>query len=107
MCMRSGHCSSSKLFEGTDMTDHQHETPAAAAPAANETLSTARRTIKILDRAVFSTRWILYPINVGLFAALIVYVYKFLCDDYHLIFGSGAMNGEEIMVAMVGLVDIA
>ncbi len=87
------------------MTDHHQETP--ATPAANETLSTARRAIKVLDKAVFSTRWILYPINVGLFAALIVYVYKFLCDDYHLIFGSGAMNGEEIMVAMVGLVDIA
>lgn len=89
------------------MTDNHHETPAAAPTPAKETLTPARRAVKILDRAVFSTRWILYPINMGLFAALVVYVYKFLCDDYHLIFSSGALNGEQTMVAMVGLVDIA
>src|SRR4051812_28926517 len=85
------------------MTDHHQEAP----PAAKEVLSTARRAIKLLDTAIFSTRWILYPINVGLFCALIVYVAKFLTDDYSLIMHSTSLNGEEIMVAMVGLVDIA
>jgi len=90
-------------FEGTDMTDHHQEAP----PAAKEVLSTARRAIKILDTAIFSTRWILYPINVGLFCALIVYAVRFLVDDYHLISNAASLNGEQVMVMMVGLVDVA
>jgi len=85
------------------MTDHHHEAP----PPVKAVLSRTRRTLKILDMAIFETRWILYPINVGLFAALIIYVVKFLTDDYNLIAHATSLSGEEIMVAMVGLVDIA
>lgn len=86
------------------MSDHHHEAPQAAV---KEALTTTRRAIGLLDTAIFSTRWILYPINVGLFCALIVYVVKFMVDDYHLIVQSATLSGEQIMVAMVGLVDIA
>jgi uncharacterized protein (TIGR00645 family) len=86
------------------MADHHHETPPTPAKA---TLSRARRAIGILDTAIFSTRWILYPINFGLFCALVVYVFKFMSDDYTLIVHSAALSGEQIMVALVGLVDIA
>lgn len=91
-------------LEGTYMADHHQDAPPANA---QECVSTARRCISILDRAIFSTRWILYPINVGLFCALIVYVAKFIGDDYALIMNSSKLTGEEIMVALVGLVDIA
>ncbi len=87
------------------MTDHHEAPPAKEAPAGK--LSTTRRTIKILDMAIFETRWILYPINLGLFAALAVYVYRFLTEAYVLGMHAMSMNNEEMMVGLVGLVDVA
>lgn len=81
------------------MSDHS-EAPKAEA-------SKSRRTVVALDTAIFSARWILYPINVGLFGALIVYVIKFIIEDYSLMVHSASFSAEQIMVAMLGLVDIA
>jgi uncharacterized protein (TIGR00645 family) len=75
------------------------------APKTEE--STSRRAVVGLDTAIFSTRWILYPINVGLFLALTVYVAKFIIEDFSLIGHALSFTTEEIMVALLGLVDIA
>ena len=85
------------------MTDH-HEAPKAIAQQA---ITSTRRVLNALDTAIFSARWILYPINVGLFSALCVYGVKFMVEDYHLMSNAQSFDTEQIMVAMLGLVDIA
>ena len=59
-----------------------------------------------LGTFLFSTRWLLYPMNLGLAVAGMVYCLKFLMDDYHLITHSMSMETEEIMLSLLGLVDM-
>lgn len=54
---------------------------------------------------MFSIRWILFPINVGLVAALCLYVVAFVYNDYHFIRHEFTFNMESIMVMLLGLVD--
>jgi uncharacterized protein (TIGR00645 family) len=86
-------------FEGTYMTDHNRTPP--------PTTSASRRAMLILDTAIFSARWMIYPINVGLFLALTVYVYKFIAEVFTLMTHAAIFTSEEIMVSMLGLVDTA
>jgi uncharacterized protein (TIGR00645 family) len=59
---------------------------------------------KGLGHVIFTSRWLLYPINIGLLAMLTVYVGTFLYDDYHFI-RSFEPNLESLMVMMLGFVD--
>ena len=43
---------------------------------------TARIT-KAAGNVIFAVRWVLYPVNLALVAALCVYVVAFLYNDYH------------------------
>lgn len=63
---------------------------------------------------IFSVRWMLYPINVGLIFALTIYVLQFLHDDFTFVYQvldlwrRGVMPeniSENTMVAMLGFVD--
>lgn len=64
---------------------------------------------KIAGDAVFTVRWILYPINVGLVLILTLYVMAFLRNDGQFMYGmfSGAQpwDMENLMVVMLGFVD--
>lgn len=63
--------------------------------------------LKTAEGFLFGSRWLLYPINAGLVLALIVYVYEFLIEDYELIAHASGLKAEEVMVMLLGLVDIA
>lgn len=90
------------------MTDHHHEASAPSRVTGKSSFaSNTRRIVGVLDSAIFTSRWVLYPINVGLFAALVLYVYKFICEDVELFVHAQSFDGEQIMVALLGLVDIA
>lgn len=65
------------------------------------------RLIKSLDWAIFESRWFLYPINLGLILALVIYVIKFIVEDFFLLMHSPSLTTEEIMIAVLGLIDIA
>src|SRR6185369_7769570 len=59
---------------------------------------------RLLDKFIFAARWMLYPINLGLLAALTVYIIHFLHDDYVFIVSSKG-DLETLMVAILGFVD--
>ncbi|HMY02297.1 MAG TPA: hypothetical protein PKA48_03045, partial [Candidatus Obscuribacter sp.] len=40
---------------------------------------------KLLDRMIFETRWVLYPMNAGLMVALTIYLLKFLYQVFILL----------------------
>lgn len=65
------------------------------------------RTVSQLDSLMFASRWFLYPINFGLILALVIYVGKFGFELYSLIIDSPKLDTEQLMVAFLGLVDIA
>jgi uncharacterized protein (TIGR00645 family) len=59
-----------------------------------------------LSSCMLSSRWLLFPINAGLIAALVMYIVAFLKNDYHFIM-SGHADMEHLMVSLLGLVDAA
>ena len=58
------------------------------------------------ETIIFDSRWILYPMTIGLIVVLAVYCIKFTSEAYLLITGSFHMEAEQIMVALLGLVDM-
>jgi uncharacterized protein (TIGR00645 family) len=54
---------------------------------------------------IFCSRWLIYPINIGLVMALALYIVRFLVDDYHFFLNSHHLDLEAIMVTILGLVD--
>jgi uncharacterized protein (TIGR00645 family) len=62
---------------------------------------------KIIGKFVYGTRWILFPINVGLLAVLAMYVVAFLVNDYRFIVHEFTWEMEPLMVLLLGFVDAA
>ncbi len=69
---------------------------------------------KLLDRMIFETRWVLYPMNAGLMVALTIYLLKFLYQVFillghapALITSTSAEHDHELLVIIVSLLDQA
>ncbi len=60
---------------------------------------------KFLEQIIFASRWILYPINIGLLIALTLYVIQFLRDDYTFLSHGFSYDLESLMVLLLGFVD--
>jgi uncharacterized protein (TIGR00645 family) len=60
-----------------------------------------------LGSIVFSSRWLLYPINLGLLSALMVYIGNILNDDWQLLRHPWGNSNEALMVILIGFVDMA
>lgn len=59
----------------------------------------------VLGRLVFASRWILYPVNLGLLLVLALYVCQFLIEDFHFLFSGDHGSIEKMMVTLLGFVD--
>jgi uncharacterized protein (TIGR00645 family) len=79
------------------------ETPVSEEPKPKSRLLDVGDTFGDI---LFNTRWLLYPMNLGLAVAGFVYMIRFLVDDYHLIVSSFSMESENIIVPLLGLVDM-
>lgn len=62
--------------------------------------------MKTFEDVIFSSRWILYPINIFLIAGLIFYVARFFMEGVITI-SHGFNDMESLMLFMLGLVDAA
>jgi uncharacterized protein (TIGR00645 family) len=65
-----------------------------------------RRSERLAERLIYDSRWLLFPMAVGLIVALLTYSLKFIIEDYLLITHSFGMDAEQIMVLLLGLVDM-
>lgn len=61
--------------------------------------------MKHLNNFIFASRWLLYPINVGLLLILTMYIGTFLYNDYLFITSGFKTDLESLMVLMLGFVD--
>jgi uncharacterized protein (TIGR00645 family) len=59
-----------------------------------------------LPTLIFSSRWLQLPLYLGLIVAQGVYVILFVKDLWHLIVGATSLNEQEIMLIVLGLIDV-
>jgi uncharacterized protein (TIGR00645 family) len=64
------------------------------------------RSGELAEKAIFQTRWLLYPMALGLIVVLVMYLLKFSNECYNIILQGFKMEAEQIMVLMLGLVDM-
>ena len=68
-----------------------------------------KSAVNKLEMFIFWSRWIQAPLYLGLIVAQVVYVYLFLSELLHLVqnaFGSAQINETEIMLIVLGLIDV-
>lgn len=61
---------------------------------------------KLLPALIFSSRWLQLPLYLGLIVAQGVYVILFVKELWHLIHGATALGEQEIMLIVLGLIDV-
>lgn len=59
-----------------------------------------------LSRLIFASRWLQLPLYLGLIVAQGVYVFLFLKELWHLIHDAAALNEQQIMLIVLGLIDV-
>ena len=59
-----------------------------------------------LSWLIFSSRWMQLPLYLGLIAAQVVYVILFLHELWLLILGATSFGEQQIMLAVLGLIDV-
>lgn len=64
------------------------------------------RFIKSMESLIFGSRWLQAPLYLGLIIAQGVYVYRFMLELIHLVTKSGSLGETEIMLSVLGLIDV-
>jgi uncharacterized protein (TIGR00645 family) len=59
-----------------------------------------------LPRLIFFSRWLQLPLYLGLIIAQGVYVVLFVKELWHLIHGAASLGEQEIMLIVLGLIDV-
>jgi uncharacterized protein (TIGR00645 family) len=65
-----------------------------------------QRGLRPLPQLIFGSRWLQLPLYVGLIVAQGVYVVLFLKELWHLVGGAMKFTEQEIMLAVLGLIDV-
>ncbi|WP_439536896.1 TIGR00645 family protein [Methyloversatilis sp.] len=61
---------------------------------------------RVLKSMIFASRWLQAPLYFGLIVAQAVYVYLFMVELSHLIHKIGALSENDIMLIVLGLIDV-
>jgi len=62
--------------------------------------------LRPLPMLIFGSRWLQLPLYVGLIVAQAVYVVLFLKELWHLVIHAAEFNEQQIMLAVLGLIDV-
>jgi uncharacterized protein (TIGR00645 family) len=62
---------------------------------------------RVLEQVIFSSRWILAPFYLGLVVALLIVLFKFIVELWHLCERFPAMSETDIILAVLSLIDIS
>ncbi|MEO8461009.1 MAG: TIGR00645 family protein [Dokdonella sp.] len=65
-----------------------------------------KTSLSPLPALIFSSRWLQLPLYLGLILAQCVYVVLFVKELWHLILGALALTEQEIMLLVLGLIDV-
>jgi len=64
------------------------------------------KQVETMEKFIFWSRWLQAPLYLGLIAAQCVYVYHFFQELSHLIAGAGQLSEAEVMLIVLGLIDV-
>lgn len=73
---------------------------------SNLTDPSSPKPLDPLPRVIFASRWLQLPLYLGLIVAQGVYVILFLKELWHLVHGALSLNEQEIMLLVLGLIDV-
>jgi uncharacterized protein (TIGR00645 family) len=65
-----------------------------------------RPLARTVGSTIFISRWLQAPLYLGLIAAQGVYVWRFMQELWHLVKDAGALSENEVMLLVLGLVDV-
>jgi uncharacterized protein (TIGR00645 family) len=65
-----------------------------------------RPLARTVGSTIFISRWLQAPLYLGLIAAQGVYVWRFMQELWHLVKDAGALTENEVMLLVLGLVDV-
>jgi uncharacterized protein (TIGR00645 family) len=60
----------------------------------------------LIAQLIFGSRWLQFPLYVGLIVAQAVYVFLFLKELVHLVTHAGDFTEQQIMLVVLGLIDV-
>ena len=63
-------------------------------------------SLTVVSQMIFMSRWLQAPLYLGLIVAQGVYVYHFMIELYHLVHSAHSMTENEIMLLVLGLIDV-
>ncbi|HMN36778.1 MAG TPA: TIGR00645 family protein [Hyphomicrobium sp.] len=69
--------------------------------------SASKHVETILEKALFTSRWLLAPFYFGLAISLIVLLIKFLAELVHLLHGAFVLTESDVILGVLALVDLA
>ena len=75
-------------------------------PTRPDPLTYASTKMRPLPHLIFARRWLQLPLYIGLIVAQCVYVILFLKELWHLVLGSFKFSEQEIMLVVLGLIDV-
>lgn len=61
---------------------------------------------KDIEKIIFSSRWLLIPFYLGLFVAMLVYTYVYVCDIWNLVKEARSISKDLVLLSTLELVDI-
>ena len=61
----------------------------------------------LFERLLFTSRWLMAPIYLGLVLALVLLLVKFGKELLHLTINIGGLSGEEVIIGVLSLVDVS
>jgi uncharacterized protein (TIGR00645 family) len=64
------------------------------------------KPLRPLPSFIFMSRWLQAPLYLGLIIAQGVYVFHFMVELWHLVSGIGTIKETEIMLIVLGLIDV-
>ncbi|MCL2644056.1 MAG: TIGR00645 family protein [Betaproteobacteria bacterium] len=73
----------------------------------NTSGSTLKKIETQFEHLLFTSRWLMAPVYLGLVVAMLVLLYKFGKDIFALFGGMTTISGGELIIAVLSLVDVA
>ena len=64
------------------------------------------RLTTLFANVIVASQWLQAPLYFGLIVAQGIYVYQFCVELYHLICGLGGFKAQDIMLMVLGLIDV-
>jgi uncharacterized protein (TIGR00645 family) len=69
-------------------------------------MTPSSRTVNLFASIIVASQWLQAPLYFGLIVAQGVYVFQFCTELYHLILGLAGFKAQDIMLMVLGLIDV-